>query len=225
MLLAKAHQQTDRSIPFSVISCVVGTFLVLACIVLAYIAGVMSGRASAARDNVRLGYSQSAERSTPVPTDEKLLGVLSPEELEYARALRSETSLRSKKTVVADKGALSSKKDSPDQSQLQKNVQGEGPANRQESVGVEKSSVPQDTVALFDYVFQVAAMRTEDSVDALWQRLEGRGLRTRMQREGKMYYVLVLLRGDELRATEVVQTLDSMRLGKPLMRSRKAVIQ
>ncbi|MDE5878955.1 MAG: SPOR domain-containing protein, partial [Desulfovibrio sp.] len=38
-----------------------------------------------------------------------------------------------------------------------------------------------------DYVFQVGAFRDEDSVDSLRQRLEGRGLRTRMQREGKLY--------------------------------------
>lgn len=225
MLLAKAHQRTDRGLPFSIVSCVVGTFLVLACIALAYIAGVMSGRASAARDNnVRLGYAQPSEQITSAPTDEKIAGVLSPEELEYARALRSDTAQRSKKNVVADKTGAPPKKEMPDQSSLQNSVPVETTVHRQVGTTVESSSSPGLPV-LFDYVFQVAAMRTEDSVDALRQRLEGRGMRTRMQREGKMYYVLVLLRGDELRAAEVVQTLDSMRLGKPLIRSRKAVIQ
>lgn len=46
---------------------------------------------------------------------------------------------------------------------------------------------------MFDYVFQVAVFKDEDSVDSLRQRLEGRGLRTRMQRDGKLFLVLVLL--------------------------------
>lgn len=77
---------------------------------------------------------------------------------------------------------------------------------------------------MFDYVFQVAAFKDEDSVDALRQRLEGRGLRTRMQRDGKLFLVLVLLRGDAARAAEVPQIMEEMRLGQPMLRSRKAVL-
>ena len=33
---------------------------------------------------------------------------------------------------------------------------------------------------MYDYVFQVGAFKDADSVDSLRQRLEGRGLRTRM---------------------------------------------
>ncbi|MBD5627152.1 MAG: hypothetical protein HDQ90_06695, partial [Desulfovibrio sp.] len=74
-----------------------------------------------------------------------------------------------------------------------------------------------------DYVFQVGAFRDEESVDSLRQRLEGRGLRTRMQREGKLYVVLVLLRGDAARAEEVMRIAEELRLGKPMVRSRKPV--
>ncbi|MBD5538841.1 MAG: SPOR domain-containing protein, partial [Desulfovibrio sp.] len=74
-----------------------------------------------------------------------------------------------------------------------------------------------------DYVFQMGAFRDEDSVDSLRQRLEGRGLRTRMQREGKLYVVLVLLRGDPARAEEVARIAEELRLGKPLLKSRKSV--
>lgn len=77
---------------------------------------------------------------------------------------------------------------------------------------------------MFDYIFQVAAFKDEDSVDALRQRLEGRGLRTRMQRDGKLFLVLVLLRGDAARAAEVPQIMEEMRLGQPMLRSRKAVL-
>ncbi|MBD5627157.1 MAG: SPOR domain-containing protein [Desulfovibrio sp.] len=74
-----------------------------------------------------------------------------------------------------------------------------------------------------DYVFQVGAFRDEESVDSLRQRLEGRGLRTRMQRKGKLYVVLVLLRGDAARAEEVMRIAEELRLGKPMVRSRKPV--
>lgn len=74
---------------------------------------------------------------------------------------------------------------------------------------------------MFDYVFQVAAFKDEDSVDSLRQRLEGRGLRTRMQRDGKLFLVLVLLRGDAVRAAEVPQIMQELHLGQPIVRSRK----
>ncbi|WP_300916386.1 SPOR domain-containing protein, partial [uncultured Desulfovibrio sp.] len=76
---------------------------------------------------------------------------------------------------------------------------------------------------MHDYVFQVGAFRDEESVDNLRQRLEGWGLRTRMQREGKLYVVLVLLRGDAARAEEVMRIAEELRLGAPMVRSRKPV--
>ena len=78
---------------------------------------------------------------------------------------------------------------------------------------------------MYDYVFQVGAFKDADSVDSLRQRLEGRGLRTRMERSGKLYVVLVMLRGTEARAAEVQHTTESMGLGKPIQRSRKAARQ
>ncbi|WP_300909396.1 SPOR domain-containing protein, partial [uncultured Desulfovibrio sp.] len=70
------------------------------------------------------------------------------------------------------------------------------------------------------YVFQVGAFKDEESVDSLRQRLEGRGLRTRMQRDGKLFLVLVLLRGDAARAAEVPRITEELRLGQPILRSR-----
>ena len=78
---------------------------------------------------------------------------------------------------------------------------------------------------LFDFVFQVGAFKEADSVDSLRQRLEGRGMRTKMERSGKLYVVLVLLRGDEARAAEVLRSTEGMGLGKPIQRSRKPVLQ
>ena len=71
----------------------------------------------------------------------------------------------------------------------------------------------------------VGAFRDEASVDDLRQRLEGRGLRTRMERSGKLYLVLVLLRGTDERAAEIPRIMEELRLGKPMLRSRKPVLR
>lgn len=84
---------------------------------------------------------------------------------------------------------------------------------------------PPTPATMHDYVFQVGAFRDEASVDDLRQRLEGRGLRTRMERSGKLYLVLVLLRGTDERAAEIPRIMEELRLGKPMLRSRKPVLR
>lgn len=62
---------------------------------------------------------------------------------------------------------------------------------------------PQQPVALFDYVLQVAAFKNSSQADTLREKLEGAGLRTRMAVEkapngkARWYRVQVLLRGTE----------------------------
>ncbi|MDM8216357.1 hypothetical protein QUW15_09390, partial [Desulfovibrio piger] len=69
----------------------------------------------------------------------------------------------------------------------------------------------------------VAAFKDMESVDDIRQRLEGRGYRTRMERRGKLYVIFLLVRGDAARAAEVPAVLKSLRLGEPLLRSKKPV--
>lgn len=76
---------------------------------------------------------------------------------------------------------------------------------------------------LYDYVFQVAAFRGEDDADRLRKRLEGRGLRTRLQKSGKVQLVMVNLRGTELDAGNLREELKRMKLGAPIQASKKAV--
>lgn len=75
----------------------------------------------------------------------------------------------------------------------------------------------------FDYVYQAAAFRGKEDGDALRARLEEMGLRTRLQKSGKVYLVQVLLRGSEREAENVRETLRRMGLGKPIRLSKKAV--
>lgn len=89
-----------------------------------------------------------------------------------------------------------------------------------------QGKAPGTTVAqeqLYDYVFQVAAFKGEDDADRLRKRLEGRGLRTRLQKSGKVQLVMVNLRGTELDAANLREELKRMKLGAPIQASQKAV--
>lgn len=79
------------------------------------------------------------------------------------------------------------------------------------------------SLPLYDFVFQVAAFRNVDDADRLRQRLEGRGLRTRGQKSGRLTLVMVRMRGTDLDAANLKEELQRMRLGSPLQKSKKQV--
>lgn len=214
-------------------------FLVVAAVVLAYLGGVMSGRAywrshpapvasrsatvqSAAVDDDT--PSSAVEEGNPASQAEPRQKVLAPEELRFARVLRNDsatgdaplkplppmTPVQPRPAVAAQPSGTAAAPDA----QAQPGFQAQPGAS-----GVVKPPATK----MYDFVFQVGAFKDGDSVDSLRQRLEGRGMRTRMERSGKLYVVLVLLRGDDARAAEVMHTTESMGLGKPIQRSRKPV--
>lgn len=219
-------------------------FLVIAAVVLAYLGGVMSGRAywRAHPQPVVAAAPASAGAagsSATAPDDDGAAAVggtadeaepkqkvLAPEELRFSRVLRNDaatgdaplkplppmTPAQPKPAGVVQAGV-------PQTAQGAQSVQ--APAAAQPG-GMAKS--PQVS-GMYDYVFQVGAFKDADAVDSLRQRLEGRGMRTKMERSGKLYVVLVLLRGDEARAAEVLRATEGLGLGKPMQRSRKPVLQ
>ena len=218
-------------------------FLGLTAIALAYVGGVMTGRASLSAERRLAAAAGRAAPKPALPAQSASRGggepdaqaILSPEELSYARALRKadgapETAVPAAKPVApplppAKEAAQSpaSSGQSPGQGGPALTVGGAPPAG---AAGAQGKPVLAPTASpMQDYVFQMGAFKDEESVDSLRQRLEGRGLRTRMQRDGKLYVVLVLLRGDESRAGEVSQIAEELRLGKPMLRSRKPVQQ
>ncbi|MDR3319376.1 MAG: hypothetical protein LBS77_00035 [Desulfovibrio sp.] len=188
--------------------------LILVTIMIAYLAGVMRGRDSliqmaqlaaraessavaSARKKARAGDKTSSQH------DEK---ILAPEELRFAAVLRDRPTASPlippmKPVTSPSVNALASAKKTPEEKPSDISPQG----------------------GLYDYVFQVAVLRDEDTVDVLRQCLEGRGLRTRMRRDGKNFVVFVLLRGNEQHEAEVPHITEEMRLGKPLLHSKKAV--
>ena len=227
-------------------SLLAAVFLVAAAVVLAYLGGVMSGRAYwkahpqpiAARQTApasgAVSPATTADDDGPAPgslaagaTDEAAepkQKVLAAEELRFSRVLRNDAATGDAPlkpmppmTPVQPKPAGVVQAGVPQGANAA--AQGQGAA---QPAGIVKA--PQVS-GLFDYVFQVGAFKEADAVDSLRQRLEGRGMRTKMERSGKLYVVLVLLRGDDARAAEVLRTTESMGLGKPIQRSRKPVLQ
>lgn len=231
-------------------SLLAAVFLVVAAVVLAYLGGVMSGRAYWKAHPQPVAAKQSASASGAVspataPDDdgptpggpgassadeaaEPKQKVLAAEELRFSRVLRNDaatgdaplkplppmTPVQPKPAGVVQAGVPQGATAS-----AVPGAQGQGAA---QAGGIAKAP---PVSGLYDYVFQVGAFKEADSVDSLRQRLEGRGMRTKMERSGKLYVVLVLLRGDEARAAEVQRAAESMGLGKPIQRSRKPVLQ
>lgn len=214
-----SHPPQDKYFRLRPSSLLAACFLVVAAVVLAYLGGVMSGRshggsapASAVEDGQEAAAGKSGGRVHDEAPPQK---ILAPEELRFARVLRGEAppSVPASPPPVPQSGPQSG---SP---------AGQLPQNPQPAAEQALAAPAAPAVQMYDYEFQVGAFRDEETVDALRQRLEGRGLRTRMQRSGKLYVVLVLLRGDEARAAEVVAIAESMGLGKPMQRGKKPVLR
>ena len=191
-------------------SLIAACFLAVMAISLAYVAGVMSGRSYNARHaGAGEGVADEHSPSALAAAAEKPQ-VLALEELNFSRALRNEAS-RAKPAPPVESTAVAAQQPSG-------GVHAGGPAAPADV------PVPEPQPAILrDYVFQVAAFKDEERVDSLRQRLEGRGLRTRMQRSGKLYLVLVMLRGDNDRLTEVKRIFEEMGLNDPITQSVKAV--
>ena len=230
-------------------SLLAAVFLVVAAVVLAYLGGVMSGRAYwkahpqpvAARPtapaNGAVSPATAPDDDGPTPggaatgigdeAAEPKQKVLAAEELRFSRVLRNDAATGDAPlkplppmTPVQPKPAGVVQAGVPQGAAGQGAVaQGQGAA---QPAGIAKAP---PVSGLYDYVFQVGAFKEADAVDSLRQRLEGRGMRTKMERSGKLYVVLVLLRGDDARAAEVQHATESMGLGKPIQRSRKPVLQ
>ena len=218
-------------------------FLVVAAVVLAYLGGVMSGRAYWKAHPQPIAAKQTAPAADddgPAPGDlasgadddgaDPKQKVLAAEELRFSRVLRNDaatgdaplkplppmTPVQPKPAGVVQAGVPQGAAQAVPGAQ---GAQGQGAA---QGSGLAKAP---PVSGLYDFVFQVGAFKDADAVDSLRQRLEGRGMRTKMERSGKLYVVLVLLRGDDARAAEVQRATESMGLGKPIQRSRKPVLQ
>lgn len=206
-------------------------FLAVAAIALAYVGGVMSGRQTVSAPG-RREMAKNAAPVEPPPAGEKSEpGILSARDLDYARVLRGEKARRPLRkesrpeAPVPEPGAaggdgIALEEKTPAQ------ATGDAPLATTPAPG-ESGQIPtpekEADSALYDYVFQMGAFREESAADKLRQLLEGHGLRTLLERSGKMFIVLVRMRGDAERAGEVERIASELRLGNPVTRERKAV--
>lgn len=204
-------------------------FLSTAAIVIAYIWGVMVGRSGCVPEYAKNEIVRNeTKKEIDTPARNSTQTILAPQDLDYARVLRNEKARERIKQSAQGK-AEPEKNSIPENPVVESTVQTtEKPDEIQDKKPAEaelkpaETKVQNDTAGMFDYVFQLGAFKDEDTVDALRQKLEGRGLRTRMQRDGKLYLVFVLLRGTAERAAEVPSIARELRLGEPIVRSKKA---
>lgn len=215
--MAAEDESRKLALPLSFTSLLTIVFLAVTALAGAYVWGVMSGRHGGAAVETAAGTPAKVQKpELPEPDPE----ILKARELEYAHALKdgqrpvppkpqpAKPPQKSAEPAAVLAEAVPSSPDAPSipaGSEVQAPDQEEKPAPGQ----------------MYDYVFQLAALKDEQSVDNLRQKLEGRGMRTRMERSGKLFLVLALLRGDETRAAEIIQAARDLRLGEPLLRSKK----
>lgn len=192
---------------------IIASFLALAAVGTAYLAGVMSGRQAQPAESPAPAAGQPFDASKKKDADsERNEPILSAEQLEFARVLRNE-----------ETGSLSKLKPDPE-----KNAAADKKAAQREPEAPPRPSLRQTLEAeksgeIADYLFQAGAFRDEKTVDNLREKLEGHGLRTLMRKEGKVYLVLVRLRGTAGRAAELVGLLGELGLGEPVLRGRSPV--
>lgn len=203
--------------------------LIIAAMTTAYIWGVMTGRAGSA---ARPGPLESGQPALPAPPPDELGRILQAHELGFTRALRGQKPLAHEASpqavpeaaagpapaVVAPPDTPASTVAEPAAEQ-QPATQAPVPADGH----ADQAGAPVESGAINDYLFQVAALRDEQACDNLRQKLEGYGLRTRMEHSGKMYIVLIAMRGHEDRVRELARIAAELKLGAPLLRSRKPV--
>lgn len=91
------------------------------------------------------------------------------------------------------------------------------------------ASGPQEAPAMkadmYDFVFQIAAYKARSKAEDMRMRIESEGFRSKLEKSGRFYVVLLLTRGGDERVLEVRDVLHRMHLGDPLERSRTPVFR
>lgn len=205
-------------------------FLAIVAMAMAYIGGVMSGRHLG-------GDSHPPARSQPEITEpsseenSKINEIIAAEDLEFARVLRGEPARKTEKAPPPVQGDAPGSKPEKEieigaeESRGQIDAVGSNPAAANPPSATESTVVKKESGGMRDYVFQAGAFRDETSADNLRQKLEGYGLRTRLEKKNKFYIVLIMARGDEERVAEIMDVARKLKLGEPILRSSTPAAQ
>lgn len=194
-------------------------FLLIAAMTAAYIWGVMAGR----KQELPAISSSSVEPGEKEIQQEPT-AILKAHELEFTQILKGE-SPRIKENVSKEAAEKIQKPVPQGTSEASAAIRDTStpPVSPPASETAEESESEGPENKNHDYIFQVAALKDEDSMDKLRQALEGKGFRTRMEHTGKIYMVMVHIRGDNSRVEELNRIAAELRLGPPLLRSKKPV--
>ena len=188
-----------------------------------FMLGVMVGRGYNPETKIREVTERVLRKQAPM-VQEPPQAILRPEELNFSVALRGNpihngtaaVGAQAAQTPIRQAGAAALTPAAGNSASVQ-------------AVQPPTQLVPQGMQPTrFDFVYQVAAFRESEQADKLRERLEGEGVRTSMERsparDGKsLYKILVLRRGTEDDNKQLLALLDRLRLGFPLLRSKKPV--
>ncbi len=204
-------------------STVLTTCIVLACCILvAFVMGVMVGRG----DNIEQEMAPLAdflpndslnarEQAAYAGSTAANSGVIYPEDLRYAVSLKARPDATLPASIPEQTAAPQPATPVPPPAI---------PAPETPTPAVVEAELPASPApTIFDFIFQVATFKDEAPVDRLRATLEGKSLRTRMEKKGKLYMVMVQMRGTVEQAAALRQMMIDMKLGPPLQRSKKAV--
>ncbi len=146
--------------------------------------------------------------------------IMSPEELKYATALKGKSEQETQKTSPDTSANTSPAQNTGNAQDIAQNT---APSVTQ-GEAAQKPEKPAPTVnSLYDYIYQVASLKNEDSVDTLRAQLEGEGMRTRMVKSGDYLMVQVLMRGTEAQGQALQERMIELKLGKPVQQQKKLV--
>lgn len=99
----------------------------------------------------------------------------------------------------------------------------QGPPQAGQPKDEKKPAPAQASGPRFDFVYQAAAFKRKSEADALCAKLEAKGVRTRQQKSGAVILVQILLRGTSEDAAALEDTLQGLRLGRPIAVSKTPV--
>ena len=183
--------------------------------------GVIVGRGY----NPETQISELTNLLPPPQEEEKTEPILKPEELKFmselkdkeARTIRlPQSSAQNASVQLTD---IESRTAASASSHVEKNAAADKSAPSLEKKGSER----------FDFVFQAVAYKKREQADSLREKLEGEGLRTRLNidkdKEGKprWYRVQVLYRGTESDLDHVRAIMDDMNIREPKLISKQPV--
>ena len=75
----------------------------------------------------------------------------------------------------------------------------------------------------FDYVFQAAAYRSQSEANEASAKLAKSGFRSSVRKSGKVWLIIVNLRGSQRQVDSLTQKMKSLKMGKPMQLSRKEI--